>query len=60
VGLREDDPERPRLHVVLNWSREVAARLAARFQAQGSTFVRVWAVVALAFGLSLAYAVTGR
>jgi hypothetical protein len=35
-------------------------RLLDWFQAQGSAFVRVWAIVALALGLSLAYAVTGR
>jgi hypothetical protein len=35
-------------------------RLLEWFSARGSTFVRVWAVVALAFGLSLAYGVAGR
>jgi hypothetical protein len=29
VGLFEEEPGRPSLNVVLNWSREVADRLAA-------------------------------
>jgi hypothetical protein len=30
VTLHEEQPGRPRMHVVLNWSREAAAQLAAQ------------------------------